>query len=159
MTRRKRPDGMSLAETVAYYERLAVRTDDGCLELQSISCNPRGYPHASVPGNSRINRRVGQMVLWHYVGKAPEGCEMLHSCHNRKCIERDHLRWGTHRENIVEMVLAGRQGSQKLSTDDVRGIRWLVRLGWPQADVARMLGLSVAQVCRIVNRVRWAHLD
>ena len=159
--RKSRRDGMTLAEVVAHYEDMAVRTESGCLELRDVSRNPKGYPTAVYVGTKRI-RPVGHMVLAHYrEAKQPrrDGVEMSHSCHNRLCIAVEHLAWETHRQNLVRMVQAGRQHCQKLSVEDVRGIRWLVKLGWPQAEVARMMGVGPPQIHRIVTRQEWAHVD
>lgn len=155
--RKSRRDGMTLPEVVEHYERLAIRTDTGCLELHAVSCNAKGYPNAAWPGSKAI-KRVGQMVLTHYRGPVPSGMEMCHSCHNRKCIAIEHLRWDTHWANVVECIRAGRGGSQKVTVEDVRGIRWLVRLGVPQVTIVELTGLSKAEVSRIVTGKRWAHV-
>ena len=35
----------------------------------------------------------------------------LHACHNRKCCNPKHLRWGSAKENTADMITAGRQTS------------------------------------------------
>ena len=156
--RKSRRDGMSLAEVVAHYEGLAVPASGGCLELHAVSRNKKGYPHASFPGTKKI-RRIGQIVLAHYRGPAPEGMEMCHSCHNRLCIAIGHLRWDTHQANLIDMVRAGRQRCQKATEEDVRGIRWLNGLGIPQVRIVELTGLSKAEVSRIITGKRWAHVN
>ena len=160
--RKSRRDGMTLAQVVAHYERMAdwehnetwETIDQGpCLELHGVSLNPNGYPHAAFPGTKKI-RPVGHIILTHYVGAKPDGMEMCHACHNRLCIHHKHLRWDTHRANVLDMVAAGRQGQTKATDEDVRGIRWLAGLGVPQVEMVRLTGLSKAQVSRIVNGKR-----
>lgn len=41
-------------------------------------------------------------------GPVPDGKEILHSCDNRLCINPDHLRPGTHAENMQEAKIRGR---------------------------------------------------
>lgn len=37
-----------------------------------------------------------------YKGPIPDGLEVLHSCDNKRCVNPDHIRAGTHAENMVE---------------------------------------------------------
>lgn len=46
-------------------------------------------------------------------GDVPDGLFVLHSCHNRKCCNPEHLRIGTPEENSQDMIKAGRAGWQK----------------------------------------------
>lgn len=59
-----------------------------------------GYPQISSKGKTyRGNRLVWSMVN----GPIPRGLFILHSCDNRKCINPQHLRAGTHTENVHDM--------------------------------------------------------
>lgn len=44
-------------------------------------------------------------------GPIPKGAYILHKCHNRKCIYAEHLYAGSHKENMIDMVKAGRSCS------------------------------------------------
>lgn len=68
-----------------------------------------------------INQRVGprkkgktiklaahRLAVWLAVGVLDVFDLVLHSCHNAKCVNPRHLKAGTHEENMIEMVSAGR---------------------------------------------------
>ncbi len=43
-----------------------------------------------------------------YVGEIPDGISVCHRCDNELCINPDHLFLATHRENMLDMFLKGR---------------------------------------------------
>lgn len=42
-------------------------------------------------------------------GESPDGFEIMHSCDNKSCCNPNHLRKGTHIENMQDMINKGRQ--------------------------------------------------
>lgn len=91
--------------------------------------------------------------------------EAAHSCGKGRegCVNPQHLRWATSKENSADMIGHGtvargdKQGSSKLTPDDVREIRRLAgqRL---QKDIAAQFGIKQVQVSRIIHRHQWAWL-
>ena len=71
--------------------------ESGCL-LYTGAVNEKGYPRISSQGKMRIGSDV-VYEMWY--GAIPDGCEIDHTCYNRRCIERTHLRPLTHKENII----------------------------------------------------------
>jgi len=103
----------------------SVKSDSGCLEWQG-SCATNGYGEIRIDGKSKRAHRVA----WESEGKKiPEGMILLHSCDNRRCVNVDHLRIGSHKENTQDMIAKGRdiRGSlcswSKLSEEDVTYIK------------------------------------
>lgn len=82
------------------FHRLFEVQPNGCWEWLSIT-GSSGY------GNFKA---FGKMVSAHrfayelYKGPIPEGKEILHSCDNRICVNPDHLRIGSHTENMAETI-------------------------------------------------------
>ena len=97
-----------------------------------------------------------------FVGPIPEGLHILHSCDNPGCINPDHLRPGTVKENMADREARGRRdvkgeqiGTSKVDALDVLEIRasklTLEKLG-------EKYGLSATHVGRIRAGESWAHL-
>ena len=95
-----------------------------------------------------------------YRGIIADGLSVCHICDNPLCVNPDHLFLGTQRDNLADMVAKGRHakgeknGQSKLSDLAVEQIRQLVHTGYKQYTVAKIFGLSQAQISRIVRGVR-----
>ena len=77
--------------------------------------------------------------------------ECLHQCDVKQCVRPDHLKAGTHRENMHEAMQRGRlgNGQNPLTDDDIREIRRLLKTGMMQATIAKMFGVESSRISRI----------
>jgi len=71
--------------------------DTGCL-IYTGAVNEKGYPRISYQGKMYIG---SHLVYEMWYGAIPEECEIDHTCYNRRCLEKTHLRPLTHKENII----------------------------------------------------------
>lgn len=78
----------------------AVDSINGCWVWQGHTY-ANGYGAIKVFGKMGLCHRLSYEL---HKGQIPEGMEILHSCDNRLCINPDHLRAGTHRENMSDAV-------------------------------------------------------
>ena len=82
-------------------------------------------------------------------------------CHNKLCINPQHLRWATRKENLADMILDGTQqiGSanplSKLTSEQVLAIREDER---PQSIIAEEYGVEQTNISHIKLRKSWKHL-
>ena len=123
--------------------------------------NCTGYGRQWINGRHQYPHRVA----WEKANgrKIPEGMVVMHECDNRSCINPDHLRIGTHKENSEDMVRKGRSargvrsGGAKTTQAVVDAIRvFLSRNGrGSQAFAARWFGLSVSQISNIKQGTQW----
>ena len=65
-------------------------------------------------GYGRLWRRMATHIALEADGRPqPEGLFALHSCDNPPCCNPAHLRWGTHAENVEEMLNKRRHHGQR----------------------------------------------
>lgn len=117
-------------------------------------------------GYGAFSRGRGNMIYAHRFvceeahGKPFHKAEAAHSCGDRGCINKRHLRWATRSENQLDRSAHGtsndgeRHGGSVLTEGMVRDIRRLART-MKQRDVGDMFGVSQGRVSLIVNRKQW----
>ncbi len=125
---------------------------DACLEWP-FSVAGRGYGVVRLGGRQTYAHRV---VCWLRHGDAPPGTEAAHSCGNRRCINKLHLRWATPIENCADKVRHGtnndgeKHGLSKLSNQDAAEIRKRSSFE-SQANISRSFGVSRMTISRLVR--------
>lgn len=93
-----------------------------------------------------------------------DGVVVCHRCDNPCCGNPAHLFGGTQADNIADMHakgrnLAGEQCAHSVLTEmDVLEIRRLCRSGLSQRAVAKLFGVTRANVSAITLRRSWAHV-
>ena len=165
--REQRPQGMTREELAHWCLAKAVPSNDGkgCLNLDSVARHPGGYPKVS-DGSRGWKSMVmaGHLVLEMHHGPKPERGVMRHLCHNPLCINPEHLRWGSQKENIYDTMRNERHGrmpvsgAPKLRVFDVRCIRELARMRMPHRKIGERFGITQSMVSRIHLRKSWAHV-
>ena len=137
-------------------------TDGGCLEYM-MGRNSCGYGWLGYHGRQITAHRLAWLL---YYGSLPDRpMEILHDCDNPACCNVEHLRQGSHADNMRDMSLRQRtrNGSAihrgykhhfcKVTPEQVAEIRDAYRNGESQQSIARSHALSQPTVWRIVNGV------
>jgi len=118
--------------------------------------NDGGYPITWVNGKTVYKHRE--------VVKAQRGQVVMHLCDNRACINPEHLRIGTPKENSQDMVNKNRQakgescGNSLYTEDCVRQVRSL-KGSLSSRKVAALFNMSKTNVLDIWNYKIWRHLE
>jgi hypothetical protein len=113
----------------------------------------------------RKRKEIATRVSWEIAhGQPPGELFVLHTCDTPRCVNPAHLFLGTNRENALDAVAKGRMntgernGSAKLTEDDVRSIRRSLAAGERQCDLMRRYGVARSTMCNIATGKRWSHI-
>jgi hypothetical protein len=125
-----------------------------------------GYGKFSVARSVWAPAHVVSWVLAH--GSVPGGLFVLHRCDNPPCLRPSHLRPGTPKDNIQDMISKGRWGSPaargvrnahaKLTEAQVVAIRERFEAGELREALAAAYGVTPTTVGCIVNGRLWRHV-
>jgi hypothetical protein len=127
-----------------------------------IRCKSHRHDHQNYPMLTRNGRRhkMARHVMLRRHGQQPDDIETRHTCHNRWCINPEHLIPGTHSDNMSDSVLANktalgeRNARAKLTLGIV--LQVLASAGTHQ-QIASQFGISRYHVTNIKNGRRWRH--
>lgn len=142
-------------------ERLTRKTTKtpGCWLFQTES----SYGKVSVGGGRTVS---AHRLAWELAnGPIPEGLVVRHKCDVPRCVRPDHLELGTPAENSRDMTdrvrqaRGERQGSSKITADDVRAMRAAAGGGTPHRVLAARYGVSKSEVSAVVIGRKWQHIE
>lgn len=145
-----------------FWTKVLVNDIDACWIWQA-SCTIDGY------GTFWFNPKTirAHRFSWILVnGDIPDDMSVLHTCDNPPCVNPNHLFLGTNQDNINDKIAKsrhriGENNSNAVLTDDkVRQIKQLYKTGkYSQRALADLFGVSVTQVCHIMQRKKWKHIS
>lgn len=126
--------------------------------LWPYRCDRLGYGVIRFGARSRGAHSVSLELR---VPKPHPNAHALHGpkdiCGNRNCVNPNHLRWGSPKENGKDMMQDGTVFS-KLNPDKVLAIRALHMDGMMGKDIADKFGVSRAAISGIINGKKWVYV-
>lgn len=157
-------------------EKFTPEPNSGCW-LWDAGCYHTGYGAFAI---KRVNFPAHRISFALYGGQTTnEKPHVLHSCNTRLCVNPKHLRAGTPKDNVDDMIAAGRhargdrQGlrlhpgtavhgsrhhNSKLSDDIIPEIRLLIFEKVPTQIIAGFYGVTKGVITRIGNVESWKHV-
>lgn len=142
-----------------FYKYVSMPNEHGCL-IWTGGKPSNGYGSIRV-GGKMVSAHVAAWFLKH--GKWPT-MYLLHSCHNKSCVNTDHLREGTQLDNMRDKVEARRQakgesnGQSKLKENNVVDIRALYKIGVSSTELSTAYQVSQTTIHNIVINKTWRHI-
>lgn len=139
-----------------------VEQSDGCWLWQAAR---DGQGYGRIGSNRTRPLRAHRLAYEFTFGPIPEGMDVLHQCDNPPCVRPDHLRVGTHEDNVRDMYEKRRHTKgedshfAKVTGADVRAMREAWESGRSSVrNLAAQYGLSPSGVRQIVYRRKWKHI-
>lgn len=120
-----------------------------------------GYHQIRYGKRKEMAHRVSWML---YKGEIPEGLNVLHTCDNRRCTNPDHLFLGTAKDNAVDRQQKNRgqkgitHNKCKLSENDVKEIKKLLKLGVKMTRIAEDYEVTNGTIWFISKNLTWKHI-
>jgi len=133
----------------------------GVLKMPPVS---GGYKRVRLSKHGVVqDRLVHRLVLEAFVGPRPKNMECCHNDGDRENNRIKNLRWDTHKNNQIDMVVHGNSGksfgedhvSAKLTEEDVK---WIRQIDAPQWRIAQCFGVDQSTISLIKTGKRWRRL-
>jgi len=154
-----------------FFARLSpVVTEKGCIEWTG-NLNDAGYGVIQDEQEGKAAfYRAHRVAIYLRDGSIPNDREACHKCHNRKCVNADHLYVGTHKQNMNESYyqgripkppdLTGEKHHQAILTEkEVKRIRKMRKAGMKVTEIApHFPQVSVFSLYDVCSGKSWSHL-
>lgn len=139
---------------------------NGCIECISHCTDDDGYTRVQYKGKQE---RLFRVLYTIQHGDIPSGMVIRHMCNNPNCCNVDHLKIGTHKDNMLDMIKCGhslkniprpsikgiKNPSNKLTEKEVIDI-YLSDLTY--TNLSKIYKVSKTNISHIKNKRQWSWL-
>jgi len=133
-----------------YYFDKHVIKKEGCWEWSGSLLCGRGQ----LSFNKKIIQAHRASWMIHF-GEIPKGILVCHTCDNIICTNPEHLFLGTPSQNTIDMVIKGRSPRSKLTIEDVKEIKELLKAGTKQILIAKKFNVHPVTINDIKLGYTW----
>lgn len=137
---------------------------DRCWIWQKAT-NEHGYGVLGIKGKPQLAHRIA----WQLTNGRPAQIDLkvLHSCDNPPCCNPNHLREGTHQDNVDDREGRGRWGGSigeahpqaVLTVETVRQIKYYLAQGDRLSVISKKTGATVNSIYPIKKGKTWKHVQ
>ena len=142
------------------------KQENGCIKCLSHCTDKDGYVRIRYNGK---HDRLFRVLYQQKYGIIPKGKVLRHLCNNAWCCNVEHLKIGTHKENMQDMINCGHSGkgqpklknrgeknsASKLTEKQVKEI-YLSNLGC--VKLSKEYSVSKVNIRNIKNKLQWKWL-
>ena len=135
---------VTLAERL--FSKCNPQLENGCIEWKMSLINS-GYGAMRIGAGRRVLAHRAAWIIKY--GEIPDGMFVLHNCDNKRCVNVEHLRIGTQKDNMRDAMERGQHpfanGNPKwikLNANDLPKVFKLRAEGWTQQRIADSFGVS-----------------
>lgn len=149
---------------LSHLKSKTVVNEKGCWIWQASSGGNPPYGYVSFEKKTvKVHRLMYSLT---HPNEDISATSVLHQCDESLCINPEHLKTGTHAENMRQKALRGRcrpvRGSDnpraKLTEDQVRFIKERLSIGVTCARLANDLGVEQSAISNIKRGKSWRHI-
>lgn len=133
---------------------------EGCWDWKGAS---QGAGYLQIRNNNK--KEMAHRVSWKiHKGEIPNGLHVLHHCDNRRCTNPEHLFLGTEKDNAIDRQQKNRgqkgitHNKCKLSEEQVREIKYLLRLGLSCQSICEKFSVTNGTIWFIKEGITWKHI-
>lgn len=127
--------------------------ENGCFICTNRCKNEKGYSLIRIDGKTKkLHRHIYEQMY----GPIAPGLIVRHLCNKPACINPEHLREGTHKENSADAIKAGTNARALNSQKVLEIIKFLPHLN--NSKIAEMYGVDPRAISKIRRGESWGHL-
>lgn len=131
-----------------FMSKFTVGNADQCWEWLDHTLD-YGYGGFKLKGKTVRANRLSYAIYFH----DPADLHVLHNCDNPRCVNPNHLRIGTHEENMEDIGKRDRRNDRrKINPQTVKTIKTLYSMGFTQEQIATQLRIDQSTVSRNLRK-------
>lgn len=155
---------LTLKDVSRFMRKVSVPDNEDLCWIWKSDVSKKGYGRFNLGGKAQHAHRVSYKI---HTGDDPCEMHVLHSCDNPSCVNPNHLRKGTNKENHLEKVAKGRQRGNSLKGEnapnakltetqvlEIKGMLGKI----PQSKIAKQFGVTQTAIMLISTGRTWKHL-
>lgn len=135
---------------------------NGCMNWKGPIAQTGGHGTIGIRLNGKCYTYKAHRLSYQlFKGEIPRDKFVLHSCNNAKCVNPDHLRIGTQKENVLDRIKDGtdnkgeRHGMAKLTKNKVKKIR---KMKGHHLKIATIFNVSQKAIYDVIHKRTWKHV-
>lgn len=145
-----------------FLEKVEKDAPGGCWEWDSYTTGSSEYGGFWTQNGDKQAHRISYRM---YIGPIPDDLVVRHLCHNRTCVNPDHLKVGTQKANIQDSIERGthprgvdrEDGFTEAEVRDIR--RRYAETEITMAELADEYDVSLPTISRVIRRLTYRYVD